>query len=40
MNNAHYILENGVLEIQEQQFFIDDTEKKHGKRRYFFSFFS
>lgn len=39
MNNAHYILENGVLEIQEQQFFIDDTEKKQWKTEVLFLLF-
>ncbi|AYQ33803.1 hypothetical protein [Runella sp. SP2] len=39
MNNAHYILENGVLEIQEQQFFIDDTEKKTWKTEVLFLLF-
>lgn len=31
MKNEHYILENGVLEIQEQTLIVDDVEKKQWK---------
>lgn len=39
MKNEHYILENGVLEIQEQQLFIDDTKKKQWKTEVLFLLF-
>lgn len=31
MKNEHYILENGVLEIQEETLIVDDVEKKQWK---------
>lgn len=36
MKNEHYILENGVLEIQEQTLIVDDVEKKQWKTELLF----